>query len=85
REFPSENVTSDSVKVKEILDKALNGEEVDVKLMYIDKKAHQLVVSRKALLEDSTSGGTSSQHKPVVPTKTTLGDLLKEQMNNKDD
>ena len=60
-------------------------EEVDVKLMYIDKKAHQLVVSRKALLEDSTSGGTSSQHKPVVPTKTTLGDLLKEQMNNKDD
>ncbi len=61
------------------------GEEVDVKLMYIDKKAHQLVVSRKALLEDSTSGGTSSQHKPVVPTKTTLGDLLKEQMNNKDD
>ncbi len=61
------------------------GEEVDVKLMYIDKKAHQLVVSRKALLEDSTSGGTSSQQKPVVPTKTTLGDLLKEQMNNKDD
>ena len=61
------------------------GEEVDVKLMYIDKKTHQLVVSRKALLEDSTSGGTSSQQKPVVPTKTTLGDLLKEQMNNKDD
>ncbi|MBV54065.1 MAG: 30S ribosomal protein S1 [Coxiellaceae bacterium] len=60
------------------------GEEVDVKLMFIDKKAHQLVVSRKALLEGKTSGGSSAPQKPVVPTKTTLGDLLKEQMNNKD-
>ena len=61
------------------------GESVEVKLMYIDKKMHQLVVSRKALFEEGGSSAAAPAQKPVVPTKTTLGDLLKEQMKNNDD
>ena len=54
--------------------------------MYIDKKSHQLIVSRKAMFEDAmtSSDAGSKAPKATVPTKTTLGDLLKEQMQKKD-
>ncbi len=49
REFPSENFTSDSVKVKEILDKALNGEEVDVNLAYFDHDKKRLHIKMEMI------------------------------------
>jgi len=67
-----------------LLDELKVGEELDVRLMYIDKKSHQIIVSRKALLEPMPSSAAKVE-KASVPTKTTLGDLLKEQMQQKDD
>ena len=69
-----------------LLNELKEGQEVEVRLMYIDKKSHQLIVSRKAMFEDATmsSDAGSKAPKATAPTKTTLGDLLKEQMQKKD-
>ena len=54
------------------------GEELEAKLSVLDRKNRQILVSRKALFEAAVETATK---KPMTPTKTTLGDLLKEKMN----
>lgn len=54
------------------------GQELEVKVIGIDRKSHQLQVSHKAINEMPKE---AMQKSTAEPTKTTLGDLLKEQMD----
>lgn len=71
-------------RVKDLRHELQEGEEVDVKILNVDVKTRTLLLSHKVLEKRSENGG-----RPVgsdAPTKTTLGDLLKEQMQgNKDE
>ena len=67
-------------RIKDLRDELKEGEEIDVKLVNFDTKTRQILVSHK-VLEKRNSTSSSEE-----PTKTTLGDLLKEQMQQgKDD
>ncbi|MCH9769877.1 MAG: 30S ribosomal protein S1 [Gammaproteobacteria bacterium] len=72
--------------VNELTDVLKEGDEVEVKVLNVDRKSHQLQVSRKATEtprgEKKASARSASSD---APTKTTLGDLLKEKMQKKDD
>lgn len=63
------------------------GDTLPVKIINVDRKNRQIQVSHKAITETKTSEQTqttSSATTSVDSTKTTLGDLLKEQMKNKE-
>lgn len=70
-------------RLKDLREKLQEGEEIEVKISLIDKKNRQIFVSRKAL----EGGEESSKSKTITdqPTKTTLGDLLREQMKQKEE
>jgi len=68
-------------RVKDLREELKEGEEIDVKVLNVDRKNNQIQVSHK-LLESRTQQDTMTGDEP---TNTTLGDLLKEQMQNKDD
>ena len=68
-------------RVKDLQEELTVGETVDVKVVNVDRKTHQVYVSHK-VLEAAPKGETSSRSMNE-PTKTTLGDLLKEQMQSK--
>lgn len=55
------------------------GEELKVKLTTLDSETRQIHVSHKALVESAEKSTAE------VPSNTTLGDLLKEQMKKKED
>jgi len=69
-------------RIKDLRNELKEGEEVEVKIIGTDLKTRQIQVSHKVLEKRPDSTGS----RPVgdTPTKTTLGDLLKEQMKNKD-
>src|SRR3990167_7323698 len=70
-------------RIKDLQDELKAGEEVDVKVVNFDRKSHQVYVSHK-VLETPPKGETGSRSVGNdAPTKTTLGDLLKEQMQSK--
>lgn len=70
-------------RVKDLREVLKEGDEIDVKVVNVDSKNHQIFVSHKALKAASEpSKGTHSVGE--APAKTTLGDLLKEQMKEKD-
>ena len=58
------------------------GEQVEVKITKLDPKSLQISVSRKALFDENLQSQTP---KPMTPTKTTLGDLLKEKISKNGD
>ncbi len=69
-------------RVKSLEDELTMGEEIDVKVLSLDRKTHQLLVSHKVLEQkpdNAEANQAEDQH------KTTLGDLLKEQMAHKKD
>lgn len=70
-------------RVEDLNTVAKVGDEFDVKIINIDRKGRSIQVSRK-LVETERSGGAALRKASNIPTKTTLGDLLKEQMNNQD-
>lgn len=71
-------------RIKDLQDELKVGEEVDVKVVNFDRKSHQVYVSHK-VLEAAPKGETGSRSVGNdAPTKTTLGDLLKEQMQSKE-
>ncbi|OGT41008.1 MAG: 30S ribosomal protein S1 [Gammaproteobacteria bacterium RIFCSPHIGHO2_12_FULL_40_19] len=71
-------------RIKDLQDELKAGEEVDVKVVNFDRKSHQVYVSHK-VLETPPKGETGSRSVGGdTPTKTTLGDLLKEQMQSKE-
>ncbi|MCH9644642.1 MAG: 30S ribosomal protein S1 [Gammaproteobacteria bacterium] len=67
-------------RIKDLRNELTEGEEVDVKVVNFDTKNHQVLVSHKVLEKR-----TSSTEESESSAKTTLGDLLKEQMQQKDD
>lgn len=72
-------------RVNDLREELKEGEEVNVKVVGIDRKQHQIMVSHKALETppDATTGARSVSGEG--PTKTTLGDLLKEQMRDEEE
>ena len=79
-------------RIKDLQEKLQVGDEIEVKIANVDRKNQQVYVSRKALEavpKTETPAAVPSSRKATAssgaPTKTTLGDLLKEQMKNKDE
>jgi small subunit ribosomal protein S1 len=70
-------------RVKDLQEELTVGEEVDVKIVNIDRKTHQIYVSHK-VLEAAPKGDAGTRTMGDAPTKTTLGDLLKEKMQSKE-
>ncbi|MCX7125937.1 MAG: S1 RNA-binding domain-containing protein, partial [Gammaproteobacteria bacterium] len=72
-------------RVKDLQEELKVGEEIDVKVVNVDRKTHQVFVSHK-VLETPPKGETGSRSiSSDAPTKTTLGDLLKEKMQSKEE
>lgn len=67
-------------RVKDLTEELNVGDEIAVKIINVDRKNRLIQVSHKAVEGRSDNG---SRTVTDVPTKTTLGDLLKEQMQNK--
>lgn len=70
-------------RIKDLREQLHEGDELDVKILNIDKKARQIYLSHKILEtppEEAKQRAVGEQ-----PTKTTLGDLLKEQMKDKEE
>ena len=70
-------------RVKDLQEELKVGEEIDVKIVNFDRKTHQVYVSHK-VLETPPKGDTGTRSMGDAPTKTTLGDLLKEKMQSKE-
>ena len=70
-------------RVKDLQEELKVGEEIDVKIINFDRKTHQVYVSHK-VLETPPKGDTGTRTVGDAPTKTTLGDLLKEKMQSKE-
>ncbi len=68
-------------RVKDLEGELKVGSEVEVKIINVDRKSRQIHVSHKVLEKKPDSSG--SRIVGEAPTKTTLGDLLKEQMKDK--
>lgn len=69
-------------RIKDLREELKEGDEVDVRVTNVDRKTRQLFVSHKVLEAKPSEGGSRA----VVSeegSKTTLGDLLKEQMRDK--
>jgi small subunit ribosomal protein S1 len=70
-------------RIKDLRDELKEGDEIEVKAQSVDPKTRNVYVSRKVLEERPDSKGRRNVGE--VPTATTLGDLLKEQMQTKDE
>jgi small subunit ribosomal protein S1 len=70
-------------RIKDLREELQVGNEVEVKIINVDRKTRQIQVSHKVLEKRPDSSGSRAVGE--APTKTTLGDLLKEQMQNKED
>ncbi|WP_267256467.1 30S ribosomal protein S1 [Coxiella endosymbiont of Ornithodoros maritimus] len=68
--------------VKDLTQELNVGDEVAVKIVNVDRKNRLINISHKAV-EDRSEKGTRTVSD--VPTKTTLGDLLKEKIQSKDE
>ena len=69
-------------RVKDLREELKDGEEIEVQIIGLDRKTQQIQVSHKVLEAKPTDDGKRAVSQE--PTKTTLGDLLKEQMQDKD-
>lgn len=69
-------------RIEDLRDELKEGEKIPVKIINVDRKNRQLQVSHKAVDIKSSDKKSSLG---VESTKTTLGDLLKEQMKNKEE
>ncbi len=71
-------------RIKSLEDELHAGDEIDVKIIGVDRKTHQVLVSHK-ILEHKAEDGSRGSHQQEAPTNTRLGDLLKEQMDKSSD
>lgn len=67
---------------KDVRDELSEGQEVETRIINIDTKKRNIVLSIKAVDEDNTAA-SKSNYKVEQMTPTTLGDLIKEQLNKK--
>lgn len=71
-------------RIKSLDDEMSAGDEIDVKIIGLDRKTHQILVSHKVLEQHHADDSRHTTQES--PANTTLGDLLKEQMGkSKDD
>ena len=70
-------------RVKDLTEELNVGCEISVTVINVDRKNRLIQVSHKAVEGRSDKGARTTV--TDVPTKTTLGDLLKEQMQNKEE
>ena len=70
-------------RVKDLRNELKVDDEIDVKIVSMDPKTRQVYLSHKVLEKRPDEKG--SRTVGDVPTKTTLGDLLKEQMDKDDE
>lgn len=68
-------------RVKDLRDELNVNDEIDVKIVSVDNKTRQIQVSHKVLEKAPDENGTRTVGE--APSKTTLGDLLKEKMKDK--
>ena len=66
-------------RIRSLDDELHPADEIDVKILGIDRKTHQIMVSHKVLEHKSEDGRRGAIEES--PANTTLGDLLKEQMD----
>ena len=71
-------------RIKDLQEELKVGEEVDVKVITYDRKANQILVSHKVLETPPKGDSGTRSVSSDAPTKTTLGDLLKEKMQSKE-
>jgi small subunit ribosomal protein S1 len=71
-------------RIKDLQEELKVGEEVDVKVVTYDRKINQILVSHKVLETPPKSDTGTRSVSTDAPTKTTLGDLLKEKMQSKE-
>ena len=67
---------------KDVRDELSEGQEVKTRIINIDTKKRSIALSIKAVDEDNTAA-SKSNYKVEQMTPTTLGDLIKEQLNKK--
>ncbi len=67
-------------RIEDLREELKEGDKIEVKVISVDRKSRQLQVSHKATLSKPATKSSMG----VESTKTTLGDLLKEQMKNKE-
>ncbi|GAB4226413.1 MAG: 30S ribosomal protein S1 [Francisella sp.] len=68
---------------KDVRDELSEGQEVEAKIINIDTKKRSISLSIKAINEDKKAASNKSNYKVEQITPTTLGDLIKEQLNKK--
>ena len=61
------------------------GEEIEAKFLGVDRKTRTISLSIKAMDAEEEAEAIKEYSSDAAPASTTLGDLLKEQMNAKDD
>lgn len=73
-------------RIKDLQESLTVGDTLEVKIANVDRKNNQVYVSRK-VLEPTKAENVAAVRKAMAgtPTKTTLGDLLKEQMQSKEE
>lgn len=67
-------------RVKDLQEELTLGEEIEVKVINVDRKTNQIYVSHKVLETPPKGENGTRTVGGEAPTKTTLGDLLKEKM-----
>ena len=72
-------------KVKDANDYVKVGEEVEAKIISFDNKNTVVMLSIKAMHESTSASKAKGSKSTESPISATLGDLLKEQMENKED
>jgi len=70
-------------RVSDLRQELKEGEDLSVKIIGLDRKNHQIIVSHKAV-ETPPDAVTGARSVGEAPTKATLGDLLKEQMRDQE-
>ncbi|MFV9972166.1 MAG: 30S ribosomal protein S1 [Francisella endosymbiont of Hyalomma asiaticum] len=67
---------------KDVRDELSEGQKIETRIINIDTKKRSIALSIKAVDEDNTAA-SKSNYKVKQMTPTTLGDLIKEQLNKK--
>ncbi len=69
-------------RINDLREQLKKGDTIEVKVIGLDRKQHQIMVSHKNLLDETEGAQRIDGSSNEAPTKTTLGDLLKEQMRD---
>ncbi len=72
-------------RVKDVREHMKEGDEVEAKVANIDRKNRVIYLTMREIIEQPAQPAKQPRSKPETPTATTLGDLLKEQIEKKEE